>query len=91
MRFTWDPRKAASNIIEHQVDFADAMRIFEDNYALSQEDVRAEGEARYVVIGMDLMGRILAVVYTYRADDEIRIISARRATRRERRHYEQHR
>ena len=91
MRFTWDPRKAASNIIDHQVDFADAMRIFEDNYALSQEDVRAEGEERYLVIGMDLMGRMLAVVYTYRADDEIRMISARRATRRERRHYEQRR
>jgi uncharacterized DUF497 family protein len=90
MRYTWDPRKAERNIIDHQVDFADAIRIFEDNYALSQEDVRAEGEERYVVIGMDLMGRILTVVYTYR-DDDIRIISARHATRRERRHYEQRR
>ncbi|ETX07409.1 BrnT family toxin [Candidatus Entotheonella palauensis] len=91
MRYTWDPDKAQSNEADHEIAFADAIRVFEDVYGLSQEDLSAEGEDRYVVIGMDAFGRILTVVYTYRGDDTIRLISARRATRREWREYERFR
>jgi uncharacterized protein len=91
MTFTWDPSKAESNEQHHGIAFVDATSVFHDDYAMSQEDVRAEGEARYVVMGMDRFGRLLVVVYTYRSTDTIRIISARQATRRERRHYEQNR
>ena len=91
MRYTWDPSKAASNERDHQVHFADAVSVFRDDYGLSQEDRSVHGEDRYVTVGMNRFGQVLVVVYTYRGDEETRIISARRATRREQRLYEQQR
>jgi uncharacterized DUF497 family protein len=82
----WDPEKAAANLRDHRVDFADVMGVFEDPYALTREDPDAPGEQRFVTVGLDFLGRILVVVYTYRGE-RIRPISARRATRREREHY----
>jgi uncharacterized protein len=90
MRFEWDPAKARKNFRDHDVDFADAVAVFEDAYALSQEDPTAQGEPRYIQIGMDFLGRIVVVGYTYRGE-RIRPIWARKATRRERETYERRR
>ncbi len=86
---TWtsngNPAKAERNRRKHGVDFADAVGVFEDPYALSQPDVVA-GEDRVVTLGRDLLDRLLVVVWTWRGDN-IRLISARRAAPRERRWY----
>ena len=72
------------------MEFADAVGVFEDDYAFYQQDKRDYDEERYIAIGMDVLGRVLFVVYTYRQAD-IRIISARVATKGEQRSYEQYR
>lgn len=74
----------------HGVDFADAVGVLEDEWALTIEEQEIGGEQRFVTIGMDFLVRVLVVVYTYRGDD-IRLISARPATKRERKIYEQKR
>ena len=90
MGYQWDPGKASANLKKHNIDFADAVGVFEADWALTlREDVRT-GEPRYVTLGMDFLGRLLVVVYTFREND-IRLISARLATRKERRTYEQKR
>lgn len=77
--------KACANHRRHGVDFADAVSIFADDAALTILDDFPD-EERYATIGMDALGRILVVVYTWRGE-RIRIISARQATRRERQQY----
>lgn len=86
MLYEWDSAKAKSNFVKHSVRFSDAVAIFEDDAALTLEEDHA-AEDRYVTIGMDMLGRMLVVVYTWRRD-VVRIISARKATKRERRQYE---
>jgi uncharacterized DUF497 family protein len=88
MSVEWDPAKAASNLEKHGVSFSDAELVLRDPYGVSVEDEAAEGEERYVVVGMDALGEITAVCFTYRGD-AVRIISARPATRHERRQYEE--
>ena len=88
MRVTWDPEKAATNLRKHRIRFADAELVLFDPQAITIEDFTAEGEQRHVSLGMDALGRLLVVVYAYRGDD-IRLISARRATRAQRRQYEE--
>jgi len=87
MRFQFDPEKAESNLKKHNVSFADAESVFYDDLAIHQEDLDSEGETRFVAVGMDCVGQILVVIYTQR-DDEIRLISARKATRNEVKCYE---
>ena len=87
MRFQYDPSKAAANLKEHRVSFADAEGVLSDPLAVSVEDPDAEGERRYVAIGKGSGEEILVVVYTERGE-ECRLISARRPTRKERRSYE---
>jgi uncharacterized DUF497 family protein len=82
-----DPVKAAANLKKHRVSFADAEGVLSDPMALTVEDIGAVDEPRFVTIGLGSAGEILVVVYTYR-DGEPRLISARRATRRERKTYE---
>jgi uncharacterized DUF497 family protein len=84
----WDPDKAKVNLKKHGVRFADAETVLFDPNALTREDMETEGEQRFVTVGMDALGRILVVVYTYRGED-IRLISARSANRRERMQYEE--
>jgi uncharacterized DUF497 family protein len=84
----WDPEKARSNHKKHGVRFADAETVLCDPNALTREDMESEGEQRFVTVGIDALGRILIVVYTYRGED-VRLISARSATRRERMQYEE--
>ena len=89
VEFEWDPNKAASNLRKHGVRFAEAVAVLEDQAALSMPD-ESTHEERFVALGMDSVGRILVVVYAVRGD-RIRIISARKATRRERSRYERKR
>jgi uncharacterized DUF497 family protein len=87
VRFQFDPKKAASNLRKHGVSFADAEGVFFDPLAIHQRDPDAEGEERFIAIGMGSAGGVLVLVYTLRGE-EIRLISARRATPREVRDYE---
>jgi uncharacterized protein len=90
MQTEWNAAKAEENRRRHGVDFGDAVPALSDPFALSREDVQAEGEQRFVALGMDRLGRILVVAYTYRGE-RLRLISARRATRKERGEYERRR
>jgi Uncharacterized protein conserved in bacteria len=87
MRYQYDPAKAAANVRKHGVWFADAEGVFNDPLALTIEDPDALGERRYIAIGLGNLGELLVVAYSERAE-EYRLISARRATRKERKHYE---
>ena len=87
MAFQWDPKKAASNGSKHGVRFSDVVAVFEDPSAITIEDPHP-AEQRLVTIGLDLLGRVVVVCWTTRGED-IRIFSAREATRRERATYEQ--
>ena len=87
MKYQWDKNKAVSNLQKHGIDFADAVAVFSDDLAITIPDNRFD-EDRFVVIGMDAFGRILVVVFTWRSED-IRLISARLAERRERKQYEE--
>ena len=88
MGFQWDEIKAAENLRKHGIDFADAATAIEDQSALTMRDELIEAEDRWIALGMDALGRVLAVIYTWR-DDTIRLISARLATPAERRQYEE--
>lgn len=82
MNYQWDPAKAAANVKKHSVEFADAVGVFNDPGALTIEDPDSEGEQRFLSLGLDFLGRLIVVAYTYRGD-VIRVISARKATRKE--------
>jgi uncharacterized DUF497 family protein len=80
VEFEWDPNKAATNLRKHGVRFAEAVAVLE----VSDDDSHEE---RFVAVGTDSLGRILVVIYAVR-QPRIRIISARKATRRERSQYQ---
>jgi uncharacterized DUF497 family protein len=86
--YEWDPVKAETNRKKHGVLFADAVGVFEDEGALSREDPAAMSEQRFIATGLDHLGRVLTVVYMWRGEESIRLISARRATKNERQDYE---
>lgn len=83
----WDPGKARLNVRKHGISFADAVASLEDEGALTMRDPFFDDEERWVTMGRDLLGRMLVVVYTWRGES-VRLISARKATARERRRYE---
>ena len=87
MRFEYDSNKSAANLRKHRVSFADAEGVFGDPLAITLEDPDAEGESRFVAVGLGSAGELLVVVYSVR-EDKPRLISARRATRKERKRYE---
>lgn len=82
----FDPSKAACNLRKHGVSFVDAEQALRDPLAVTIEDPDAEGEPRFVTLGMDSLGRVLVVVCTYRGE-RIRLISARKASRGESEQY----
>jgi uncharacterized DUF497 family protein len=86
MSYEWDPNKAITNIEKHGIDFADAVTVFNDLNAVTIDDPDYD-EQRFITIAMDAFGRILVVTYTWRGDI-IRLITARKATKRERKQYE---
>lgn len=85
MSVEWDPAKAKANWVKHGVMFSDAVTVLDDPNALTMKDERSP-EERWVAIGADDIGRILVVVFTWRGE-ALRLISARRATSRERSQY----
>ena len=87
MHITWDPNKAEINFKKHRIRFSDAEVVLFDPFALTLEEQVVATEQRYVTVGSDAVGRIIAIVYSYRADT-IRLISARKATPTERKQYE---
>lgn len=89
MKFEWDPRKAETNLRKHDVSFDEAGSVFLDRLALSGPDPEhSVGESRYITFGTSSLGRLLAVSHSYRPG-AIRIITARCATRGERKLYEE--
>jgi uncharacterized DUF497 family protein len=89
MRFEWDNNKAESNILKHGITFEEAVTVFADPYLLFTEDSKNSlREEREWAIGESEKGSILVVIFTMR-DEKIRIISARKATKRERKRYEE--
>jgi uncharacterized DUF497 family protein len=91
VRFEWDPLKAEANLRTHGVSFAEAVTILEDDYALTREDALALDDPRFVTLGLSSHANLLVVVYAYRDPDVIRIISAWRASKRQRELYEESR
>ncbi|HEY1253295.1 MAG TPA: BrnT family toxin [Terracidiphilus sp.] len=87
----WDDDKAARNLRVHGVDFQEAMRIFEDPFAITiPDELHSEDEFRSITIGRSWLDKVLLVVHTERKE-RIRIISARKATPSERFQYESER
>ena len=89
MNYEWDEAKRAANLAKHGVDFADAVGALEDPCGRTFEDGDAVDEARFVSLGYGFCNRILYVVWTERGIDTIRIISARKASPGEARHYQE--
>ncbi len=89
LQFDWDPAKAGANEAKHGVAFAEAATAFGDPLSLTVPDPEhSVGEARFVLIGLTYMGRLVVVAHL-ESNSSIRIISARSATTTERRFYEQ--
>ena len=89
MEFEWDPEKDAANVRRRRVSFNEAATVLEDLLSTTfPDEAHSEGEMRFVTVGVSQRRRLLVVAHTER-NDTIRIISARRATRREREFYEQ--
>ena len=88
MDFTWNRLKAMANDRKHGVSFPEAMTVFGDPLSLTAIDPEhSRAEERFVTMGTSTAGRLLVVIHAD-GDDEVRIISARVATRRERKEYE---
>src|SRR6266851_177025 len=77
--FEWDPGKANANFNKHGVLFSDAISVLEDEFALTVRDPFSDEEERWITLGMDMLARLLVVVYMWRGET-IRFISARPAT-----------
>ncbi|OFW38354.1 MAG: hypothetical protein A3J28_07340 [Acidobacteria bacterium RIFCSPLOWO2_12_FULL_60_22] len=89
MFFEWDRNKEAQNRKKHGVSFREAATVLGDSLSTTYPDLaHSEEEQRYITIGMTERGTIIVVAHT-QEEDTVRIISARRATRRERRFYEE--
>ena len=86
MSFEWDPGKARGNLRKHGVDFTDAVGALEDPWAATVSEPHPD-EERYLTLGTDYRERLVVVTWTIRGD-HVRILSARRATRSERRRYQ---
>ena len=87
MTATFDPKKDADNLKKHGVSLSEGDGVLSDPLALTIEDESAEGEQRFVTLGANTFGTLMVVVWTPR-DEDVRIISVRKPTSRERRNYE---
>ena len=89
MEFEWDPKKANANEKKHKVSFWEATTVFNDPLSLTFHDPdHSSEESRFIIIGRSTQGRTLFVAHTDR-DEIVRIITARVATKQERKHYEE--
>ena len=90
LRFEWDEEKAASNVAKHGVTFAEASTVFGDPLAaIFNDEEHSLDESREIIIGHSVLHRLLLVSFTERGDEIVRIISARKTTKNERKDYEE--
>ena len=90
MQVEWDPKKARANLRKHGVSFDEAATVFLDDLSLTGDDPdHSVSEERFVTFGVSSAGRLLVVAHTERGEERTRIISARPATRSERKLYEE--
>jgi len=92
--FEWDRNKATTNLSKHKISFEGATSVFKDEYAISiSDEEHSDNEERWLTIGMDEVTRTLVVIHTYMSIDEnncnIRLISARKATKKEKQIYKE--
>ena len=89
MKFTWDENKSKSNIVKHKITFEEAKTVFDDDNArLIADPEHSEDEDRFILLGMSYKLKILTVVHCYKDDENnIRIISARKSTKKETKQY----
>jgi uncharacterized protein len=89
LRFEWDANKATANVTKHEVTFDEAVTVFADPLAvIFDDDQHSQNELREIIVGHSDLARLLLVSFAERGRDAIRIISARKASRRERKDYE---
>ena len=88
MRYEWDETKRLINLQQHGIDFADLLSLFAGEMVVLEDDRYEYGETRFIAFGL-LLGRVIAVVYTERGEDVIRLISARKASKYEAKQYYQ--
>ncbi len=88
MKYIWDRRKNDTNVKKHELDFADAYKVFESPMLVDLDKRDEYGEDRWIGVGL-MENRVVVVVFTEPDDDTIRIVSFRKATLSEREHYEQ--
>ncbi|MBD2242262.1 BrnT family toxin [Nostoc sp. FACHB-888] len=89
MEFEWNPDKAALNLEKHGISFPEAATVFNDPLSVTFLDPDLSiGESRYIIIGVSRFGQLLVVAHTDR-EEKVRIISAQKATRKEKRFYEE--
>jgi uncharacterized DUF497 family protein len=86
MDIEFDPIKAQTNFRKHGISFSHAEQVFYDPLAITTEDTNAAGEQRFITIGRDALGQLLVVVYTWHGS-RIRLISARKASKKEMENY----
>ena len=91
LKFEWDQEKAGFNLSKHKVGFDEASTVFADPLAkiFYDQDHSTDDETREIIVGHSILGRLLLVSFTERGRDLVRIISARAATRKERKGYEE--
>jgi hypothetical protein len=87
MKFKWDEQKNQANIKKHELDFADAHKVFDQPSLVNLDDREDYGENRWIAIGL-LNGRMVVIVFTELDEETIRVISFRKATNDERKRYE---
>ena len=88
LEFEWDAEKAQRNLRKHNVSFREGMMVFNDTFAITfYDDAHSRHEQRFLSLGMSDLGRVLVVAHTL-VDEKVRLISARKATKRERELYE---
>lgn len=91
IHFEWDSKKAGSNLKKHGVSFEEAQTVFDDDCArLIPDPDHSENEDRFVLLGMSCKLNVLVVVHCERSDSNIRIISARKATKPETNSYQEY-
>jgi uncharacterized DUF497 family protein len=89
VKFEWDENKNQANIKKHGINFAEAVYVFSDPFALNIPDNEHSAvEERWILLGKSLQMSVLLIVHTYREGDSIRIISARKSTKNEQHIYE---
>tara|TARA_R110002012_G_scaffold105830_1_gene246915 strand:- start:359 stop:655 length:297 start_codon:yes stop_codon:yes gene_type:complete len=93
LTFEWDSTKSDSNLQKHGVSFEEAKTVFTDEFGrlMSDPDHSEPGEDRFLLLGTSIHSRLLVVCHCIRQEDRIRIISARKAEKRERKMYERFR